>query len=68
MRVFLVGDCESDNGPGIANRKIRDALVNNFEVSYSQATGKWRRIIEVITISWRVSPAAGPSSRPLANG
>ena len=26
MRVFLVGDCESDNGPGIANRKIRDAL------------------------------------------
>lgn len=47
MRVFLVGDFESDNGPGIANRKIRDALVNNFEVSYSQATGKWRRIIEV---------------------
>lgn len=47
MRIFLLGDFKSYNGPGNANRKIRDAIRLKYEVSYSKRTNKLFRIIEM---------------------
>lgn len=46
MRIFLQGDFLSDNGPGNANKQIRDALMEDYDISYSRASEKLGRIIE----------------------
>lgn len=47
MEIFLLGDLESDNGPGNANKQIRDLLAEKYKVSYSFASGKFSRILEM---------------------
>lgn len=47
MRIFLLGDFESDNGPGNANKKIRDSLLLKYEIKYSKEKGRIRRIYEM---------------------
>lgn len=47
MRIFLLGDFESDNGPGNANKKIRDSLLLKYEIKYSKEKGRVRRIYEM---------------------
>lgn len=46
MRLFLLGDFISDNGPGNANKRIRDSLKERLDISYSQKEKKFERIIE----------------------
>lgn len=46
MRIFLLGDFISDNGPGNANKQIRDSLKKRLDISYSQKEKKFKRIIE----------------------
>ncbi len=47
MRIFLLGDFESDNGPGNANKKIRDSLLLEYKIKYSKENGWIRRIYEM---------------------
>lgn len=48
MRIFLLGDFESDNGPGNANKQIKDSLFLKYKIEYSRALGIVRRIFEMI--------------------
>lgn len=46
--IFLLGDFETDNGPGIANKHVRDSLNKLYKTKCSMAHGKVRRILEAI--------------------
>ena len=48
MKAFLLGDFQSDNGPGNANKQIRDSLVNRLDVYYSKRERRSGRIVEAI--------------------
>lgn len=48
MRIFLLGDFKSDNGPGNANKQIRDSLKQRLDISYSKKEKRFERIIEII--------------------
>lgn len=48
MRIFLLGDFKSDNGPGNANKKIRDSLKQRLDIYYSKKENRFERIIETI--------------------
>ena len=47
--VFLLGDFKSDNGPGMANKKLLEALQSNkhIRIEYSEAQSKFKRIVEM---------------------
>ena len=47
MHIFLLGDFNTNNGPGNANKKIREALQLNYEIEYSKEQGKIKRIYEM---------------------
>lgn len=47
MKLFLLGDFVSDNGPGNANKQIRDTLADIYKTEYSRASGKFSRIVEM---------------------
>lgn len=47
MHIFLLGDFESDNGPGNANKKTRDSLLLKYEIKYSKEKGWIKRIYEM---------------------
>lgn len=47
MKLFLLGDFESDNGPGNANKQIRDSIAAEYNVIYSQRSGRIGRILEM---------------------
>ena len=47
MDIFLLGDFESNNGPGNANRKVCDSIAVTYNTKYSQKTGKIGRIVEM---------------------
>ena len=47
MRIFLLGDFQSDNGPGNANKQIKKSLSLKYEIEYSRAIGKVGRIFEM---------------------
>lgn len=47
MKIFLLGDFESNNGPGNANRKIRDSIPATYNAIYSQKSSKIGRIVEM---------------------
>lgn len=46
LRIFLLGDFETDNGPGIANKHVRASLNKIYNIKCSTAHGKVRRIFE----------------------
>ena len=46
--LFLIGDFQSDNGPGTANKQILQSLSQGYGVRYSKAQSKLGRIIEAI--------------------
>lgn len=48
MKVFLLGDFKSDNGPGNANKQIRDTLGMIYDIEYSKADGRLKRILEMV--------------------
>ena len=50
MQIFLLGDFKSDNGPGNANKQIRDTLDTVCKIKYSKAVGKMGRILEVFRL------------------
>ena len=47
MHIFLLGDFNTNNGPGNANKKIRDSLQLNYKIEYSKEQGKIKRIYEM---------------------
>lgn len=47
-KLFLVGDFESDNGPGTANKQILQSLTNAHCVRLSKAKSKEGRVREVL--------------------
>lgn len=47
MRIFLLGDFKSNNGPGNANKQAKLALSTKYKVEYSRKSGKLQRIIEI---------------------
>ena len=47
IKIFLLGDFDSDNGPGNANKQIRNALSLKYEIEYSRAVNKIERIFEM---------------------
>ncbi|MCI7243404.1 MAG: glycosyltransferase family 4 protein [Lachnobacterium sp.] len=47
MRIFLLGDFQSDNGPGNANKQIKKSLSLKYEIEYSREAGKVGRIFEM---------------------
>lgn len=47
MKLFLLGDFVSDNGPGNANKQVRDTLADVYEIEYSRSSGKLSRIVEM---------------------
>lgn len=47
MKIFLLGDFETNNGPAIANREMKEAIRRDFKINYSNATGKIKRIVEM---------------------
>lgn len=47
MKLFLLGDFASDNGPGNANKQIRDTLAGIYGIEYSCASGKYARVMEM---------------------
>lgn len=49
MKFFLLGDFQSDNGPGNANKKILEAMQLRYETCVSSAAGLLSRILEMIT-------------------
>ena len=49
MRFFLLGDFCSDDGPGVANRQILEAMRMNYDITVSMQTNALQRITEVIT-------------------
>ena len=49
MRFFLLGDFCSDDGPGVANRQILEAMRMNYDITVSMQTNALQRIIEVMT-------------------
>ena len=48
MRIFFVGDFQSNTGPGMANKAIRKGLLWNKSVLFSDANNKLTRIMEVV--------------------
>lgn len=48
MSIFLLGDFESDNGPGMANKEIRKSIETFYNTSVSTCHNKITRIIEVL--------------------
>ncbi len=48
MQLFLLGDFESNNGPGNANKEIRNSLAERFQVKFSRQRKKLARICEAI--------------------
>ena len=53
MKLFLLGDFGSNNGPSNANKEIQNALKLNFEVKCSHASNKISRVFEMISgIMW----------------
>lgn len=48
LRLFLIGDFQSDNGPGMANKQILQSLNKGHIIRYSKAKSKPGRIIEAI--------------------
>lgn len=47
-KIFLLGDFQSDNGPGMANKQILSSLSRGYTVCYSKARSKIGRTIEVL--------------------
>ncbi len=47
MKLFLLGDFYSDNGPGNANKQIMQALLLKYEIIYSKSSNKLGRIWEM---------------------
>lgn len=53
MQIYLLGDLKSDNGPGNANKQIKEALLLKYKVDYSKQNGKIGRIAEMYKgIKW----------------
>lgn len=48
MSIFLLGDFESDNGPGMANKEIRKSIETICDISVSTCHNKITRIVEVL--------------------
>lgn len=46
MKLFMLGDFQSENGPGNANKQIKSVLSQKFIVTYSSATKKVMRLFE----------------------
>ena len=49
MKFFLLGDFQSDNGPGNANKKILEAMNLRYKTCVSIAPNPISRILEMIT-------------------
>lgn len=47
MRIFLLGDFDSDNGPGNANKKIRESLSLKYKIQCSKGKGIFKRLCEM---------------------
>lgn len=50
-KIMLVGDFESDNGPGNANKEILHAVDSIAEIQYSKQSSKLKRILEVFKMA-----------------
>lgn len=48
MKIFLLGDFRSNNGPGNANKQIRNSLKGRADIYYSTKDSRVERIIEAI--------------------
>lgn len=49
MKFFLLGDFQSDNGPGNANKKILEAMNLRYQTCASIATNPLSRLLEMLT-------------------
>ncbi|ASZ20030.1 glycosyl transferase [Bacillus cereus] len=52
MKVFFIGDFDSDNGPASVNKTLRKYMPNN--TLYSVQTKRYRRIMEMLLKIWQV--------------
>lgn len=48
MKIFFVGDFETNTGPGIANQMLRKGLSGKDSMMYSDAQNKFSRIFEIL--------------------
>lgn len=47
MRIFMLGDFTGMNGPGIANKTMKDGLKDVKKITYSQGNNKFIRVSEI---------------------